>query len=139
MIHRFSHANPASRTWIKDLSLFKSLNMRMYMLIVSLILLGGWHVTAQTAPTATPVVQPDERWVLKDYPQATNIRWHQEKKEALYECEFMDQGQERKIYFDYTGQPIRLRKEKKERMHRPEPTRRKDHSRDDDDADGDTH
>ncbi|MBK7343690.1 MAG: hypothetical protein IPJ06_11750 [Saprospiraceae bacterium] len=60
----------ASRTGIIDLSLFKSLNMRMYMLIVSLILLGGWHVTAQTPPTTTPIVQPDESWVLKDYPQA---------------------------------------------------------------------
>ena len=109
------------------------------MLIVSLILLGGWHVTAQTPPTTTPIVQPDESWVLKDYPQAKNIRWHHEKKEAMYECEFMDQGREKKIYFDYTGQQIRTRKERKERLHRPESNRLKNHSQDDDDADGETH
>ncbi|MBK7343691.1 MAG: hypothetical protein IPJ06_11755 [Saprospiraceae bacterium] len=51
----------------------------------------------------------------------------------------MDQGREKKIYFDYTGQQIRTRKERKERLHRPESNRLKNHSQDDDDADGDTH
>lgn len=92
------------------------------------LLLGSIAVQAQTTPSTSTSNGPDKSWVLKDYPNATDISWHKEKNGQI-EFEFINEQKETKVWYNDAGQVVKTKVEAdKKKLHR-----KKESEGDDDD------
>lgn len=74
------------------------------------LLLGSIAVQAQTTPSTSTSNGPDKIWVLKDYPNATDISWHK-RKNGQIEFEFINQQKETKVWYNDAGQVVKTKVE----------------------------
>ena len=98
------------------------------------LLLGSIAVQAQTTPSTSTSNGPDKSWVLKDYPNATDISWHKEKNGQI-EFEFINDRKETKVWYNDAGQVLKTKVEPIEKSHKEDKHGKKE-LEDEDDADG---
>ncbi len=98
------------------------------------LLLSTMAAQAQTNPPAQASATPDQSWILKEFPNATDIRWHEEKNGQI-EFEFINERKETKVWFDKTGQALKTEVEKGDKCPQKGKCCGKKKCRDDDDDD----
>ncbi|MCC7466173.1 MAG: hypothetical protein IT261_07895 [Saprospiraceae bacterium] len=108
--------------------------MKITLIVSIAFLLGSLALQAQNIPSSNVSNTPDKTWVLKDYPGATNIKWHQEKNGQI-EFEFVNEQKETKVWFDGTGKVLRTKTEAEEKESHKASGRGKKEEEDEDDDD----
>lgn len=84
--------------------------MKSALFVSMFLLLTSMALQAQTNPQTPASSTPDKSWVLKEFPNATDIRWHEEKNGHV-EFEFVNDRKETTMCFDKTGQVLKTKEE----------------------------
>ena len=109
--------------------------MKSAIIVSFFLLLGSTALQAQTTPSTSTSNAPDKSWVLKDYPNATDISWHKEKNGQI-EFEFINDRKKTKVWYNDAGQVLKTKVEAAEKCDKKDSNGKKESEGDDDDDDG---
>lgn len=106
--------------------------MKSHIIVSLFLFFGSAALQAQTTPSPSNSNAPDKNWVLKDYPNATDINWHREKNGQI-EFEFINDQKETKVWYNDAGQVLKTKVEAAEKSRKKDSLRKKESEEDDDD------